>query len=934
MRSTLPEAGTAVLFATRGCFRSILMGAVLCLMAMAAPLTAAGIDGVPIAVLTLEGDGEFDRAAIFEVLGLEEGGVIDRKLLRERILAMYASTGAEWVKVDAAETPAGLDVLVQLSLKPTIDKVHVEVRNRLLRKRFEKWLEIEHGDVVSIATIEAGKRRIARKLRERGYADPQVDVYLDYQRPTNTVNVTISAELGLPLTVSSIKLVGIDDPEIAAAATPKFKTGKKYTVRLEEKIRQQVENKLKDAGYWDAEVLQIEDTSDSDAVNLEVVVDPGDHYRMELEYPEENSKAVLNAIPDPKKEEIHPQQTDALAERVRERLQEAGYLLAEVSAELVNDPAGPVLRIDVKPGVVRRIESIVFPGAAGLSEKLLLSTVTARKGAVRGLRGQDVSDRSLDKDRLALIDLYRRYGFPEAEIGTPQIEAEGDEAASLVFPVEEGIRWFLTDLRIEGLPAETAAALERSPLPIDEATPWDPRQVEEARRRLEGLLADTGYPDGRVEAEVDASRLGEAFVVFRAEPGAFVRIGRIVIAGLRRTRESVVTRILKRTDVREGEPYSRAKMLDAQRQLYQLALFRRVELVTMPGQERHDERGVVVLLEEGLHKSYIVGLGWNETDRLRVTLGWYNLNLFGGAHAFSIETQLSSVEQRYQLGIREPRVPKFNTPAYFVIYRTYEEFATYSQLRRGLWIDVGDRYKRPFRLWWRYEYQIVQPDAPDDVLSELEREDQEARISSIIPTLEWDYRDSPLVPTRGTYSEVSVGYAFPLFQANSEFLKLFARTTLYAPIANGHGAIGVRLGAIQPLGPDNGEPANLQIPLSIRYFGGGANTHRAFPTDYLGIPGQTIDIEGNAVGGNALVLFNAEYVRKLSSMFSATVFVDAGNVWESPSAVRWQEIRWGAGLGLWFDTPAGPIRLEYGWKLDREPGESAGQLWLSFGVPF
>ncbi len=237
-------------------------------------------------------------------------------------------------------------------------------------------------------------------------------------------------------------------------------------------------------------------------------------------------------------------------------------------------------------------------------------------------------------------------------------------------------------------------------------------------------------------------------------------------------------------------------------------------------------------------------------------------------------------------------------------------------------------------MWWRYEYQIVQPDAVDDVLSELEREDQEARISAIIPTVEWDHRDNQLAPTRGTYSEISVGYAFPLFQANSEFLKIFARTTLYGSVANGRGAIGVRLGAIEPLVPDNGDPANLQVPLNTRFFAGGANTHRAFPTDYLGIPGQTIAVEGNPIGGNALVLINAEYVRKLTSLFSATVFVDAGNVWESPSAVRWQDIRWGAGLGVWFDTPAGPIRLEYGWKLDREPGESMGQLWLSFGMPF
>jgi outer membrane protein insertion porin family len=351
----------------------------------------------------------------------------------------------------------------------------------------------------------------------------------------------------------------------------------------------------------------------------------------------------------------------------------------------------------------------------------------------------------------------------------------------------------------------------------------------------------------------------------------------------------------------------------------------------MPGQERHSARGVVVLLEEGLHKSYVVGLGWNETDRFRVTLGWYHLNLFGGAHAFSIETVLSGTEQRYQIGIREPRLPKLDLPAYLVLYRTFEVFPSYSQRRRGLWIDIGDRHKLPFRSWWRYEYQIVQPNNPPPV---GDREEQEARISSITPTLEWDYRDSPLVPNKGTYSEISLGYAFPLFQADSEFLKLQARTTLYSAIANGRGAIGIRLGAIEPLGPYTGLPANAQVPINTRFFAGGANTHRAFAWDSLGIPGQTINPDGEAVGGNALVLINAEYIRKLWWLFSTHVFVDAGNVWESPSTVRFEDIRWGAGLGFSLDTPAGPIRVEYGWKLDREPGEKVGQLWLSFGIPF
>jgi outer membrane protein insertion porin family len=913
--------------------RSLLAGITM-LMSMVATPVHADMEDVPIARLTVESDGPVDRDAVLEVLGLQVGGHLRRSQLRDAIFTMYASTETDWVGVEAGQAADGLNVLVRISQRPTVSDIKIEVGNRILRRRIAKWLELRRGDVVSEATVEAGQRRIARRLRERGWADPDVEIFLDYRRTNNTITVTVTADLGPPLTVGTVSVVAANNPDAAAVVDLRVEPGAKLNSRLEDRIRQKIENDLRKAGYWEAEILRLNHVGEGDRVDVEAIVDPGDLYRMELVYPEETAGPVLDAIPNPTREEIHPYQTDALAERIRGRLQEAGFLLAEVHAELESDDTGSVLHITADPGRVRRVAEVVFPGARSLADSLLRSTVAVHDGAVRGLRGQDLSATSLEQDRLALVDLYRRQGFPDAIVGTAVIEAVGDDAARVAFPVTEGVRWFLTELELDGVPAETAAALEASPLPIEEATPWDPRQLETARRRLEGLLADTGYPDGRVEAEVDGSRPGEARVVLRADPGGFVRIGKVVVAGLQRTRDSVVSRTLRRSGIVEGEPYSRIRMLEAQRRLYELALFRRVELVPMPGQERHADRGIVVLLEEGLHRSYVVGLGWNETDRLRVTLGWYHLNLFGGAHAFSAETQISSREQRFQLGLREPRLPGLDIPGTVVLYRTYEEFATYSQTRRGLWIDIGDRYRRPFRSWWRYEYQIVRPDAPDDVLGELEREDQEARISTIVPTLEWDNRDNPLVPTRGTYSELSLGYAFPLLQANAEFLKLQARTTLYSPIAKGRGAIGLRVGAIRPLVADTGEPANLQIPLNTRFFAGGATTHRAFERDFLGVPGQTLNDDGKPIGGNALVLLNAEYVRKVSSLFSATLFIDAGNVWASPNDVQVQDIRWGAGLGLWLDTRAGPLRLEYGWKLDREPDESAGAWWLSFGIPF
>jgi outer membrane protein assembly factor BamA len=375
-------------------------------------------------------------------------------------------------------------------------------------------------------------------------------------------------------------------------------------------------------------------------------------------------------------------------------------------------------------------------------------------------------------------------------------------------------------------------------------------------------------------------------------------------------------------------------MLDAQRGLYELGLFRRVELVPMPGQEHRVERNIVVRCEEGEQKSYLFGVGYSNVDAARLILGWSHLNLFGGAHAFSAEVSLSQSQQRYSLSWREKRTLGLDIPSYLAIYRTDERIADRDLLRRGLWIDFGDRLKRPLRPWFRYEYEVIQPESlpPDVPVTDIDFP-EETKVASITPSIEWDTRDNPLAPRKGVFASASLQYAFPAFQADEHFLKMQTGATLYRPIWRGFGAVGLRLGAIRPFDQVEGVPENRQIPFAYRFFAGGRTTHRAFDTDRLGIPGQTID-NGQPIGGNALILLNVEYQRRIEGPFFAVIFIDAGNVWQSPSHVRFGDIRWGAGLGLHYLTPAGPLRAEYGWKLDREEGEPGGKFFVSFGVPF
>jgi outer membrane protein assembly factor BamA len=96
----------------------------------------------------------------------------------------------------------------------------------------------------------------------------------------------------------------------------------------------------------------------------------------------------------------------------------------------------------------------------------------------------------------------------------------------------------------------------------------------------------------------------------------------------------------------------------------------------------------------------------------------------------------------------------------------------------------------------------------------------------------------------------------------------------------------------------------------------------------------TLDNEGGPIGGAGLLLANLELRFPVTGSVGGSVFIDGGNVWPSRHDISVKGMRWGAGLGVRIETPAGPFRIEYGWKLDRLAGESGGELFFSFGNPF
>ncbi len=905
--------------------------ALLVLLTGLATVTMASGPGVT--SVALEADGPVDRAAVLRTLGLEEGAPLDLARLRRGVRVLWAQGWADDVWITTHPDGHGTLVRVRLFVRPRIESVAIAGVAGRWRRRIRGWIRLQRGDLFTALELERTANRILKRLRDAGYPDATVDPDVDYDSRADTVRITVSVLMGNPELLAGVRIRGIADPDGVLVSATGLEPGDHLTARRIEKARTGLERALRGQGYWEGEVLGTQHHRTGDGTVLVFTVDPGPRWTLEIRGDESTQKIVRSVLPDPEEGDLHPDQAGLVEQSLLAGLHARGYLLAKVTVHAEQNGEEHTLSIEADPGPRVHIEAVQFPGAKSISHRELSRAIRTRKGRAGGWRGQSVTEDSLEQDRQRILALYRERGFVEATVDPPRVEPTGGDRVRVVFPIHEGRQWRLTELALEGFPVEVLAALE-APLPLKEEGPWNPEAVRPARRALELALASAGYPDGKLEVDTDTSRPGEARVTLRAIPGPYVTLGEIVVAGLRVTASSVVRKILTKHGVATGKPYSLSAILDAQQELYELGLFRRIDIVPLPGEERGNRRGLLVRCEEGRQRSYVLGAGWDTDSRARLIVGWSDLNLLGHAHAFGVEARLSSREQRFQATLREHDLLDLGVPAYISLYKTEETFTSFSQHRRGLWIDIGDRRKRPLRRWLRYEYQRVEPKAPPEILSDLERQEQTIRIASLMPTLEWDTRNDPLDPSSGMLAAFSAQFAFPLLKAEAHFLKLDGRLGLYGPFLGGTGAMGLHLGAIDPIGIGGDEPENLKIPIGGRYFAGGRVSHRAFPIDRLGIPGQTIDENGEPIGGNALVILNLEWRHVLKGILSGVVFLDAGNVWADPSLVTFDDVRWGLGVGLRVHTPAGPLRLEYGYKLDRKPGESRGELTFSFGTAF
>lgn len=601
------------------------------------------------------------------------------------------------------------------------------------------------------------------------------------------------------------------------------------------------------------------------------------------------------------------------------------WLLAPLALEMAAGAPWAQAPPEAPPASAIVYKSVRVTGHAAFTEDRLLQAAEVPSIPRFRLFGPGPSLSPVDVTRAAseIALFYRRQGFFEAaalNAGTPPPVAE--------IRVEEGLPTVCESVvvRLAGPGSgeeEALLALLLEDLPLRQGDRFTADAYEASAGHLIRGFQEAGHPFPVVapEAQVDlASRKARA--LFSVTPGPVGVFGEVTFRGIRHTEEVLLARAVT---FRRGSPYRISEVEKTQEALYRTGLFDSV--VVRPRRKGPEgEVPVVIVLKEGRHRRIRLGAGFSTDEDLRWRAGWETLRLRDRMISLGFEFRGSSLEREASAHLRRPyfldrdtalaahaSFGKIKLPAY-----------TYHTLQGRVGLEHAFTPRFSGRLFAAGEH-VTRLEPDPSVALRLTREAEEATtIASLQGVLTYNTTDAPYDPRKGWLLTAA---AEPSVTQNGiRFLKATAEARHYRSLGrNLVWAARLKVGGILTDQDLSG------IPLTRRFYAGGQASVRGYRFGVLGPLSQV----GILQGGKGLLELSTEVRFPVRGDVSGLVFADAGNATTKPFASGGASLFTGAGAGLRFKTPVGPVGVDLAWKLRKTPVDpSRYQIAFFIGYAF
>lgn len=532
-------------------------------------------------------------------------------------------------------------------------------------------------------------------------------------------------------------------------------------------------------------------------------------------------------------------------------------------------------------------------------------------------------------DEALLRALLAQEGWFDANVAM-RAEPRGDETV-VIIAVDPGPRFRWEEIAIDAVPPGRGDLL--TDFGLMPGLPIRLLEVEEAEAAYSLRLANAGFPFAELgprDIAIDSTTATGTYLL-TGLLGPEARFGQIRLEGFRPFSDSHAQVIAR---FQPGDPWSGTLVDDFRRALVMTRLMSNI-VVTPEVTNVIDEDGRVVtdLVVSSLEapRRSLQGLAGYSTDEgIRVEGRWQNRNVWKPEGTLTVRGVVGTIEQRIEADVRKSN---FRRRDRFLAMGT--QFLNQDQpafLARsfGIGASIG-RESTPIwqKQWtWQTGLEILQSREQDRATLTGELGEREAYTIFAGPTRGgYDRTDDLLDPSRGFRIGLSVSPEGAF--ANGDlvaYVRMQGDASAYWPLRDNLVVAGrVRLGSI--VGTDTSN-----IAPSRRIYAGGGGSIRGYTFQSVGPQAPGVDGELTPVGGRGLFETGVE-ARYRFGDFGLVAFLDAGQAVDEarPSL---DDLRFGAGLGVRYFTPIGPLRLDLARAINRRPEDPQVVIYISIGQAF
>ena len=534
--------------------------------------------------------------------------------------------------------------------------------------------------------------------------------------------------------------------------------------------------------------------------------------------------------------------------------------------------------------------------------------LTLDKRRDQGVPSIGVLEARLARDVARAKEVMAAYGYYDGAVSSNLVD--GGASASVTLTIDQGPLYKIGRFDIVWQGSKPATPV----LAFATGLPASGRNIVAAGERVIAKLKSDGYFDAAVverRAVLDRPS-GKVDVTLTLTAGGLVTVGGFDIEG---AQEIPQPRIARLSTLEVGELLTPKRLKDAEDRLLETGIFneaRASAVGTAPA------RTVRLAVGERPMRTLSGAIKWSMQDGFAIEAAWEHRNIFGDAERLRTALTLGQQRQALEVSLRRydtifeghTLLATLEVAHEDVDGQIYESAALIGTLETDIYDKIVGRYGA--------SVEFVRDEGLTD--------GGDYALIGVRGEVSFDNSNDLLDPTEGYRVTLR---ALPYLGYNGDlrnFVILEALGSAYLPLDRQKEFV---LAGRARLGSVLGERRD-DIPLPKRFFAGGGGSIRGYSYKRAG----PVNIDDEPVGGASVVELNAEARWRINEDFGAVAFVDGGGAFEGAMPGDGGDWYIGAGLGVRYYSPIGPVRLDVAMPINAREGEPGVQIYISIGQAF